>query len=196
MKEILRHFDIALWARLITVRMVRQGIVDAEDSDVYEYGFDVLIYTVISLGSVLLLGALLGIFKETALYLLVPIPLQGLGGGFHASTHARCFTTLVSAYLIGMALCFLLPPFAALALGALGFLAIFRLAPIEHVNAPMTDEKAVRMRRFARVYSALLFTLSALLIWRYGALGVPFAIGLFTSGVSMGAATWLKRRDI
>ena len=75
----------------ITGKWCEDGIIKKSDIDIYEYGLEMFIYTILNLLVVLGLAALAGKLIEALAMLLVVLPLQSFGGGFHAKTHFRCF---------------------------------------------------------------------------------------------------------
>lgn len=71
------------------------------EQDIYEYGIDVLLYTVLSTTGLLFLRLLYGQFTESIVIIAILYLNQTLGGGFHASTHLNCFATMA----IGLSCC-------------------------------------------------------------------------------------------
>lgn len=75
--------------------MERRGIISLEDHDIYVYGFELFLYTLFSTGSLLCIGFAFNRFPETVICLTMFYMSQTYGGGFHASTHARCFAVML-----------------------------------------------------------------------------------------------------
>lgn len=75
--------------------MERRGIISLEDHDIYVYGFELFLYTLLSTGSLLCIGFAFNRFLETVICLAMFYMSQTYGGGFHASTHARCFAVML-----------------------------------------------------------------------------------------------------
>lgn len=112
------------------------------EQDIYEYGIDVLLYTVLSTTGLLFLGLLYGQFTESIVIIAILYLNQTLGGGFHASTHLHCFATMA----IGLSCCLstLFIPFPLLAsviiaLTSAGFMLRFPL--VLHVNKAYLSSK-------------------------------------------------------
>ena len=75
-----------------------------EDSkrDVYIYAINLLLYTVVSTLGLIAISATLGKTTEGIIIILIYYVNQTLGGGFHASTHLRCFFTMAILLLAGL----------------------------------------------------------------------------------------------
>ena len=98
---------IAIW---LTEYFIRKGIVPEAEREVYEYGFAITICTIAST-----LGLLLGQFLGGAVLIALFYTCQSSGGGYHASTHLRCFLTMCAGLLAGLGFSLLPCPLWALA---------------------------------------------------------------------------------
>lgn len=97
-----------------TEYFIRKGIVPEAEREVYEYGFDITIYTITSTLELLLLGLLLGQFLQRGPDRPL-LHLSVLRRGYHASTHLRCFLTMCAGFLAGLGFSLLPCPLLALA---------------------------------------------------------------------------------
>lgn len=88
--------------RRISERIVafldQRGTLKHSSKEVYIYGFDIAIYTYLSTIGLFLIGWAGGYPLESILLIALYYTNQSLGGGYHASTHMRCFLTM----LLGM----------------------------------------------------------------------------------------------
>jgi accessory gene regulator B len=98
---------------------------------------------------VLVIGILAGRLPVTLLFLACFIALRSVAGGFHASTHFRCFLIMLGAYGAAVLPVFFLPEgllgLAALPMAAVSLAIVIALAPAPHENRPVTP---VKLRRF------------------------------------------------
>lgn len=86
-------------------RLVNAVIKDEQDEQqraIYEYGCELWLYTVISTLGLMLIGSILGFCIESMTMIVVFYLCQSNGGGYHASTHTRCFLTMVIGLLLGL----------------------------------------------------------------------------------------------
>ena len=96
----------------ISKRIVRflneNGQMDTEQQEICLYGTEVALYTVISTLGLLFVGGTIGMLKESFIIIAVYYTNQTVGGGFHCSTHWRCFLTMAIGLTVTL-LTYLLP---------------------------------------------------------------------------------------
>ena len=105
-------------------------IVRAEDHEVYAYGLDAILYTMISTLGLVLIGVVMRSTTEALVIIGMFYINQTLGGGFHASTHLRCFLTMAVGLLCCLSTLFIpfpLPASLIIALMSMGFMLRFPL---------------------------------------------------------------------
>lgn len=143
------------FAELIAGRIEKSGVEMKASACVYSYGAEMLIS---SLGSILTVVALSLLFKE---------PLAGLvyysafsiqrsaSGGFHASSHLKCYFSSLFYVLAFFVLLLSVPPsyfFAIAALSTLAaFVVIFILAPVGTPNKQLEKAEVAVCRKRSRI---------------------------------------------
>lgn len=75
--------------RLVSAQ-IRLGTIQESNRKVYEYGYQLMIEAFINVVISLLLGAVLGCFKEVVFFLIVFMPLRSFCGGYHAAKTWQC----------------------------------------------------------------------------------------------------------
>lgn len=69
--------------------------------EIYVYGFELIISSIIETGALLLVGFLIGKFVETILFLVSFSSIRFFSGGYHANSYFKCFAvTLVNYFLV------------------------------------------------------------------------------------------------
>lgn len=143
-------------AEKISYNMVPEA--DEEDREVYAYGVWILLTTACNVLEILLLGLVFGCLTESVIYLLVLMVLRSYTGGYHASTSGKCNLMVIGFYLINIVLGKCLAKADSLLLVGVILLAvevlIWKKAPVEHENKPLTDTEKVRYRRYSILLSA------------------------------------------
>ena len=77
--------------------------VSESEEEIYRYGIDVVVYTVLSTLGLLLIGLCWGRLSETALIVGIYYLNQTIGGGYHARSHIGCFLSIpVQFYLLSV----------------------------------------------------------------------------------------------
>lgn len=83
---------VAIW---LTKQLGRYVYMTEEEAEVYQYGFDIALYTVLSTAALLFIGVVIGDFVTTVICVSLFYLNQTFGGGYHANTHLGCFATMV-----------------------------------------------------------------------------------------------------
>lgn len=127
--------------------------VDSERAEVILYGLQILIGELPKVIIVLMVGALLGIFKLTILTIIILMPYRTFSGGFHLHTHLGCIiaTTinycgiaLLGKYIVlGKVETYTL----AIAVWIFGVIMIKMYAPADTENVPILRESERRQKR-------------------------------------------------
>lgn len=69
--------------------------------EIYIYGFELIISSIIETSALLLVGFLIGKFVETMLFLFSFSSVRFFSGGYHANSYLKCFAvTLVNYFLV------------------------------------------------------------------------------------------------
>jgi len=82
------------WARLsskIGNNLVHSNVVKEEDAEIYIYGINQILSSVVNVSSALIIGFIFGVFLEVAVFMAAYIPLRSFAGGYHAKTPLRCY---------------------------------------------------------------------------------------------------------
>lgn len=140
----------------LVVKLIKDGAIEEEDREIYEYGFTQGIVMLINFICTLLIGFCMGMVKEVLVFMLAYIPLRSFSGGFHAKTQARCFvySNLLVVGILAISRYLTEVPLVYLILGLIGAIIIIILAPVEDKNKPL-DENEVKV--YGRKAKIILF---------------------------------------
>lgn len=86
------------WSVKITDILEKQGIIQSNSREVYEYGLRQLFMSLLNIVTMLLIGAAMGMIFQTIIFTVSYIPLRSYAGGYHASSPKRCWA--VSAIML------------------------------------------------------------------------------------------------
>lgn len=67
--------------------------------EIYVYGFELLISSIIETGALLFVGFLIGKFIETILFLFSFSSIRFFSGGYHSNSYIKCFVVTLFSYL-------------------------------------------------------------------------------------------------
>jgi accessory gene regulator B len=175
---------IVTLARGLSSRFIAIGVIKKEDRAIYDYSFQLLLMDILNIVVLILLSAIAGKILETILYMISFMYLRSIGGGYHASTHLRCFLTMLLVYSAFLATLFLLPLQYYIHTTIISFfislIVVFRLAPATHVNRPLNTKEKLALAKKSRL-TAILYVVATL---SYTALSKETSQGL-TVGLSM-----------
>ena len=180
---------MAVLIKKITGQWCKAGIIDKTDEDIYEYGLDLLIYTIVNITVILGSAAIIGKMTDSIALLMVILPLQSFGGGYHAKTHLRCFLIM---YIGWWAVVFILPfitsAVANIMVGT-AVVIVYWLAPVAHENVQMSDGQKMKIRVIVRLFVTVGAILCAILVrgihYRFG---IAMSAGLGVASLSMTVA--------
>ena len=144
----------------LTDHLIFKQYIPSEDREIYEYGFDILIYTVWSTLALLLIGFVLKQFWNAAIIVLGFYTFQSFGGGYHADSHLKCFLTMTCGLLIGLSFVFLQEQLVIL-------LIITGISTIVLLMIPLTihpNKSFLEPKRKPLTIRSIIMTLSALVL--------------------------------
>jgi len=120
----------------------RKKIISEEQREIYIYGFELVICSIISLVIVILIASITGMYYECAIYYVVFSITRLFSGGFHADTYLRCKISYIGCLLITLGLfkmMNILQPLYWLMLFIFSSLIIVHFAPVENENKPLSE---------------------------------------------------------
>lgn len=173
----------------------RENIIqDKEDIEIYAYGLEVLISSFLSIFSVIIISLFLRMFSGTLIFLTSFIALRIFTGGYHASTHVKCFLILIMVYGLNLTMVYMLPnafiPFVSLTSLLLSSVLVFVLSPLEDENKPLDHEEREKYRKISiRVLGIFIIAVVIFLIMDANSIQLLFFTnGIFAASTSLLAA--------
>lgn len=160
---IMEFFDML--SRRIGDSLVRSDVVKAEDAEIYIYGINQILVSVVNVLSALIIGLIFGVFFEIAVLMAAYIPLRSFAGGFHAKTPLRCYIfSIIMLIVVSIGLKYLsIAAWAYYAVLAVSFVIVLVLSPIEDRNKPLDELEYKVYKRRAVIIAAIELLISGLL---------------------------------
>ncbi len=158
---------IAKLSRIIADFFIRQKVVPEEQREVYEYGFELSISSVIGILIVLAIGLFSGRFWESVVFYIVFCFTRLFTGGYHAPNHLLCKITFAGALLAVLAVDWLLKEIESYYWFILHFyslIVVCWLAPVENPNKELTERQKVKCKVISIV--AMAVWLAVMLLFR------------------------------
>jgi len=139
-------------SKTVSQKMLDASIISIEDKDVYYYGLQLIVSTIIK-GMGLMIMALL---FDKAIEALIFIAAFGIlrinAGGFHLDTYFKCFIVTSASMMLCIWLGSVIPlslvPYIIISTLAITALIIIRYAPVDNPNRPLNanEHKKFRIR--------------------------------------------------
>jgi accessory gene regulator B len=141
---------IAKLAEKTALFFAKKNVYEYNKIDIYKYGFELLISTIINSFCIFLISILLGIVFEALLFVVAFIPLRLSAGGYHAKHHWSCILSMsITFSIFALILKYMNSNFVLLYSISTVFvssLLIWAFSPVEAVNKPLKDEQREKQR--------------------------------------------------
>ena len=149
-----------LLARLavkIVNNLVHSGVIKEEDAEIYIYGINQILTSVLNVSSALIIGLIFGVFPEIAVFMAAYIPLRSFAGGYHAKTPLSCYVfSVIMLIVVSIGLKYLhLADWVYYAVLVAATLVVLVLSPVEDRNKPLAEiEQKVYKKRTMNIAAA------------------------------------------
>ena len=167
----------------ITKKLIENNIIEAADSELYEYGFwqgSVLFFNFLT---VILLGILFNMLLESVIFLIFYGVLRTIAGGYHARTQNTCYILSIILMIVVLIMLKTFPwniIFCCI-LTVLSISVIFILAPVQDENKLLDETEKRVFKKLSRVISLLYgFIIFLLFLFNKNELAYCVVISLFT----------------
>ena len=158
---------ITILASNISLFLYKNNIVDRHDLEIYQYGFEMIISTILGFIITLIIGIILNM---SIAYYIIFVFLRQLTGGYHANTYLKCntlfaiitFTTLGTTKLLckvgkyNMILLLIIVLFS--------LFVVLRYAPVENPNKSL-GQKQIKQNRKVSLFSFVFFNLLSFILY-------------------------------
>ena len=136
----------------ITDYMIAKNIIEEEMFDVYQYGFEIMISSAITMLSIMIIACIMDSPLIGILYFIISIPLKVTAGGYHAPTYGKCFLISNLEYI---ALSLTAKAFSASFMPYYGWIILLMVSagyillncPVRNPNHPISEDVLLKNRR-------------------------------------------------
>ena len=156
--------------------------ISPEMKDIYQYGIEITISSMLNVTLVLLCSLVLGNILAGLLYLFIFIFLRSFTGGYHATTYFRCDLTIVLTFIITF-FAYNIISGCQLSIYICGTLALVSLipiilfSPVPNKHKPLSDKQRKKSSVLSIIIALALSVIGLALI----ALGVSFGTMIITT---------------
>lgn len=171
--------SIAKWA-------IKNNFIQEDDQELFNYGIKLFFRFIENILMALVIGICMGLLWESIVFSICYISLRRYAGGYHAKTPGKCF--ILSVILIVAVLSIIkysaftniVPQFICVFIAAV---TIFRWAPIESPNKPLSLMEKKAFQKKSRVILIIELVLYLVLVTTYKIIPLCIALAIICSGV-------------
>ena len=125
--------------------LVRNRIISEEDREVYIYGLELLLNSLLVVGTIMLLGILFNRILMTSIFLIIFCSIRSYSGGYHANQYWKCYCIGCLAYLSVITVVHSTTishmKMDSLIFLGISYIGIFSMAPLNSEKNPKTKEE-------------------------------------------------------
>lgn len=157
---------ISFLSHRIALFLKKNEIVDDATSQVCEYGFEIIISTIIGFSLVVLIGGCCKDIFSALLFYIIFVGVRLSTGGYHATTHFRCkfLLCVCCLFVVITSNCYVdyYNIWLHLIIISIYLLTVFVLSPIAHENAPL-DISTMQHNRIISIIVSIILAFALLL---------------------------------
>ena len=160
-------------------------IIAAEDSEVYAYGIELLLSTIFNLVVAIIIALISNEFIPCFFNLTAFVTIRMYAGGYHADTHWGCMLTLVCVLSVFIFISITTMSILSPILWILSAIILFRFAPVEHPNKPISEKKKMKLRKKSLI-SFFVWTIFCIIFYFFKSEICFYSVtGIFTLNCAM-----------
>jgi accessory gene regulator B len=166
------------------------NLIEKEDEEVYAYGMELLLSTVFNL----LIAVFIALITDTVFPCLVQlaafVTLRIKAGGYHAGTHLGCMLIFTVTQILCVLAIKVINNGTMLVIFPITLITsaiiIFKYAPLEHPNKPLSDKKKKKLRKQSMLlFGFWIFFSLTFFVFGIARIGFYSGMGTFTVGVAI-----------
>ena len=173
--------------------LCKYGVIDKSQIQIYAYGLELILASVLNTISVLIISAIFFQFASGLFFLFAFIPLRSTAGGYHAKSHLSCnlicLATFIGLQILGAIIPTTFVSIFCIVAAAIVLITVYLLSPCEAVNKPLTDDRKKRNRKISIAISICNLLMSFVAFYSIGAHPwiMSYYMGALASAISLGA---------
>jgi accessory gene regulator B len=190
---------ISGFSKKITSYLCRNNAFPKEEEEIYQYGFEIIISTLLGFFITLAIGVLFGMGWLWVLYYGEFVILRQFTGGYHAKTYFTCnlvFAVVTAAVFSAVKLVSSLSSYSIylhILLLGISVLIIWIYAPAENKNKPLSEKMLKRNHWLSVLFSLALSLFSVILFLSLKKVAVLTSVTVFVVAIMLAAAKFEEK---
>lgn len=135
----------------IICKLNEEEIISEEKNEIYLYGLQLFIATLIKAVGLFVLAIIMGAVKESIIFMIFFTSLRIQAGGIHAHSLLKCFITTAIMLFTSIYIVKLIPYAHKLNIQIImistSILLVYKYAPVENENKPLSKEEYILYRK-------------------------------------------------
>lgn len=165
---------------------VQNAVIPQEDGEIYAYGFECMLATLLQLIVFTVFGLLLHRLIPLALFALSFTAVKRYIGGYHAQSHLACVITTTVMGVVAVLVCACLPVWGTVPLLLAAACIILAVDCAPNPNNPLSKSALKRNRKCALIATAVeLIAFSALFMSPFAPYAIYGACGLLMAACTL-----------
>lgn len=181
-------------AKQLTEHFILSGEIPEEKREIIQYGLEISLSTLMVFISILLVSAGLFCNFDGVIFTWFFLTIRLFSGGFHATTHKRCYVCSLMAFVC-TAICAKLLPVESFWVQWIGvsicYVWIYSKAPHINPNHPISEAAAQSNKRKLKQVMLVNFILFSVILWKLPHYGI---VAFYTT-VLVGVMLWITENN-
>lgn len=153
---------IKLFSKKITEFLINQNVIQ-DEAEIYQYGFEQIISSVMGFIGILLISLYLDILLEGVIYSLSFYIIRKYTGGFHCKTYLTCNLSFICIFVIYHYINLITSSIFSIIVLLISFYFIWVLAPCDHDKKKFTGMERNLYKRISRGIIVIITLISIVL---------------------------------
>lgn len=173
-------------------------IIVSEDVEIYQFGIEQVLTTLINILTTIILGVLFGKVFQAVMFLVAFMILRSYSGGFHASTTIGCYILSAISILAALSVLsfFNIEKFNCIELMLLSGVMVFLLSPVDTFNKPLDDiEHIIYKKRAVVVWIIETFVSILFILFNFNELAVCIMLAQVLVDLALVSGRLLNQRN-
>lgn len=187
-------------AKLLADYVIQKGTVKKDESEMYEYGFQIAIESMLCLITCFGISLVLNTIPEGILFFIIFVPLRSYAGGLHLDNYWSCFSlsclTFFAIMTVGKYLTISI--YIALVILLLLELAVYKMYPVENINRTVdVDEDKQFKKRLQQflLFDSIIAIICTIFEWRTYMQTIVLTFFMVTITMAIGKVKNKKQRS-
>lgn len=162
--------------------LLKSNVIAQGDYDIYEYGLEVLLATIIKSSALLILASIFGSFIPMLIFIVTFGIVRNYAGGYHKDDYLKCFTLMMFISFIPIYFVvnftFLNELLSLVVMSLISLLIVVYRAPVDTPNKPISKNHGAELKRKSIICVLIIQTICILikLLWPEYSLYVSVAV--------------------